>query len=68
MLSLIPIFQLQSLDPSQFSLVGMTMAGYGESTPPGRTFTNFYREDAEDAVELMKTLGFDKSDEIMNEQ
>ena len=43
------------------------MAGYGESTPPGRTFTNFYREDAEDAVELMKTLGFDKSDESMNE-
>ena len=46
----------------------MTMAGYGESTPPGRVFTNFYREDAEDAVELMRTLGFDKLDESMNEQ
>ena len=49
------------LDPAKFSLVGMTVAGFGESTPPARDFTNFYQQDAEDGVELMKILGFPKS-------
>ena len=53
-------FQLRLLDPAKFSLVGMTVAGFGDSTPPARDFTNFYQQDAEDGVELMKILGFSK--------
>jgi len=52
--------QLRLLDPAKFSLVGMTVAGFGDSTPPARDFTNFYQQDAEDGVELMKILGFSK--------
>ena len=54
-------FQLTLLEPARFSLVGMTVSGFGESTPPARDFTNFYQQDAEDGVELMKILGFSKS-------
>ena len=52
---------MKLLEPARFSLVGMTVSGFGESTPPGRDFTNFYQQDAEDGVELMKILGFSKS-------
>jgi len=52
--------QLKLLEPARFSLVGMTVSGFGESTPPARDFTNFYQQDAEDGVELMKILGFSK--------
>ena len=52
---------MRLFDPAKFSLVGMTVAGFGESTPPARDFTNFYQQDAEDGVELMKILGFSKS-------
>ena len=31
-----------------------------ESTPPARDFTDFYQQDAEDGVQLMKILGFSK--------
>ena len=54
-------FQLRFFDPTKFSLVGMTVAGFGESTPPARReFNDFYQRDAEDGVELMKILGFNK--------
>ncbi|KAF7648449.1 hypothetical protein LDENG_00156540 [Lucifuga dentata] len=51
--------QLKSLNKERFTVVGYDPRGYGRSRPPDRDFPpDFYQRDAEDAVGLMKALGF----------
>jgi len=52
--------QLEGLDPNLFSIVGWDPPGYGQSRPPARDFTDFFRKDAEVAVATMTKLGFDR--------
>lgn len=42
-----------------FSIIAWDPPGYGKSTPPTRKFTkDFFAKDADYAVDLMKTIGF----------
>ncbi|KAM3875815.1 valacyclovir hydrolase [Diretmus argenteus] len=51
--------QLKSLSKERFTVIGWDPRGYGNSRPPERDFPpHFFERDAEDAVELMKVLGF----------
>ncbi|XP_028300269.1 valacyclovir hydrolase-like isoform X2 [Gouania willdenowi] len=53
--------QLKSLNQERLTVVGFDPRGYGQSRPPNRDFPpDFYERDAEDAVGLMKSLGFTK--------
>ncbi|KAL3046999.1 hypothetical protein OYC64_021262 [Pagothenia borchgrevinki] len=53
--------QLKSLNKERFTVVGWDPRGYGKSRPPDRDFPpDFFERDAQDAVDLMKALGFDK--------
>nr|XP_057928292.1 valacyclovir hydrolase [Doryrhamphus excisus] len=53
--------QLKSLNKELFTIVGWDPRGYGRSRPPNRDFPpDFFERDAKDAVDLMKTLGFEK--------
>ncbi|XP_061593306.1 valacyclovir hydrolase isoform X3 [Cololabis saira] len=53
--------QLKSLNKERFTVVGWDPRGYGQSRPPDRDFPpDFFERDAKDAVDLMKTLGFNK--------
>ena len=47
--------QLQNMRQDKFTIIGYDPRGYGQSRPPNKKFTtNFLREDADDAAELMK--------------
>ena len=47
--------QLKTMNRDHFTIIGFDPRGYGQSRPPDKEFTtNFLREDAEDAAELMK--------------
>lgn len=53
--------QLKSLSKERFTVVGWDPRGNGKSRPPQREYPpDFYERDAEDAVGLMKALGFSK--------
>ncbi|XP_061540689.1 valacyclovir hydrolase isoform X1 [Phycodurus eques] len=53
--------QLKSLNKDVFTVVGWDPRGYGLSRPPDRDFPlDFFENDARDAVDLMRTLGFVK--------
>lgn len=52
--------QLEGLDPSVFSLVGWDPPGYGDSRPPDRDFTDFFKRDAQVALTLMSRLGYSR--------
>ncbi|XP_028260053.1 valacyclovir hydrolase [Parambassis ranga] len=53
--------QLKSLNKERFTVVGWDPRGYGQSRPPDRDFPpDFFERDAKDAVDLMKSLGFNR--------
>jgi len=52
--------QIEGFSASDFTIIGWDPPGYGKSRPPARDFKNFFQEDARMAVEMMKTLGFQK--------
>ena len=52
--------QIEGFSGSAFTIIGWDPPGYGKSQPPVRDFKNFFQEDARMAVDLMKTLGFQK--------
>lgn len=53
------IEKLPALLPPNSSLIAWDPPGYGQSSPPHRSFTtDFFKNDAVAAKELMKTLGF----------
>ncbi|XP_029684059.1 valacyclovir hydrolase [Takifugu rubripes] len=53
--------QLKSLSKETFTVVGWDPRGYGRSRPPDRDFPpDFFEQDAKDAMDLMKALGFSK--------
>jgi len=46
---------------ADYRVIGLTLRGYGESTPKPRDFPpNFYRRDAEDVLAFMDALGLQK--------
>ncbi|CAG2162657.1 unnamed protein product [Oppiella nova] len=49
--------QLEGMDGERFTLIAWDPPGYGYSRPPERVFSNFHREDAKIAAQLMSTLG-----------
>lgn len=53
--------QVENLNREKFTVVAWDPPGYGNSRPPEKKFTlDFYQEDAEMGVELMKALNFEK--------
>ncbi|XP_070567447.1 valacyclovir hydrolase-like [Ptychodera flava] len=53
--------QLSGLNRDKFTLIAWDPRGYGKSRPPDRDFPKkFFDRDAEDAAQLMKTLGYSK--------
>ncbi|XP_062953705.1 valacyclovir hydrolase [Cynocephalus volans] len=53
--------QLENLSKELFTVVAWDPRGYGHSRPPDRDFpVDFFERDAKDAVDLMKTLKFQK--------
>ncbi|XP_007522259.1 valacyclovir hydrolase isoform X1 [Erinaceus europaeus] len=53
--------QIKNLNKKVFTLVAWDPRGYGYSRPPNRDFpVDFFERDAKDAVDLMKTLKFNK--------
>merc|ERR1711936_821862 len=50
--------QLEGLDGDKLTVIGWDPPGYGKSRPPGRSWQDFFREDARLAVGTMRALGF----------
>lgn len=52
---------IEALDRDKYTIIGMDPLGYGKSRPPSRDYTigtAMYKQDADTAVGLMKSLGF----------
>ena len=52
--------QLAGLAGERFTVVGWDPPGYGQSRPPPRDFTDFFRTDARLAMGTMQALGFSR--------
>jgi len=53
--------QIKSMDKEKFTVISLDFRGYGSSIPPKRDFpVDFYKRDADDALEVMQKLGYKK--------